>query len=307
MKGEGYNLIVILGPTASGKTALAARLARDRGSEIISADSRQVYRGMDLGTGKDLEEFVVDGIAVPYHMIDIVDPGYEFNLFEYQRLFYLSFSDLSSRGILPVMVGGTGLYIESVVRNYRMIAVPQNPALREELIGQDIDAMRSRLIRSNPSLHNTTDTEDRDRLIRAIEISEYTNSYGGLDGPALPDLRPFIVGVSWEREVLRKRITARLKNRIEAGMIEEVRQLHDGGVSWERLDSFGLEYRYIGSYLKGEMGLDEMIGQLNTRIHQFAKRQMTWFRRMARSGAIINWIEGDDYEALRSMVEEHVG
>ncbi len=307
MKREGYNLIVILGPTATGKTRLAARLAKERGSEILSADSRQVYRGMDLGTGKDLSEFLVDGVAVPHHLVDIVDAGYEFNLFEYQSLFYRCFSELEGRGIVPIMVGGTGLYIEGVVRGYTMLEVPEDPSLREDLSDMDMDAMRERLLKSNPALHNTTDTQDRDRLVRAIEIAEYTKNRKGADEPEHPIIRPLVIGIRCERSTLRKRITGRLGQRIDAGMIQEVRGLHDQGVSWERLDSFGLEYRYVGRYLQGIMDRDEMISQLGTRIHQFAKRQMTWFRRMERRGIAIHWIEAADYDALKALVEEQIG
>ncbi|MBN2397050.1 MAG: tRNA (adenosine(37)-N6)-dimethylallyltransferase MiaA [Deltaproteobacteria bacterium] len=307
MEREGYNLIVILGPTATGKTRLAARLAKERGSEVISADSRQVYRGMDLGTGKDLSEFLVDGVAVPCHLIDIVDAEHEFNLFEYQRLFYRCFAGLSGRGIVPIMVGGTGLYIEAVVRGYTMLEVPEDPSLREELGAMDMDALRERLLKSNPALHNTTDTQDRDRLVRAIEIAEYTKDREGVDEPEQPIIRPFVTGIRCERAILRERITERLRQRVDEGMIEEVRRLHDQGVSWERLDSFGLEYRYLGRYLQGEMDRDEMIGRLGTRIHQFAKRQMTWFRRMERRGVVIHWIEAGDYDSLKALIEEHVG
>lgn len=307
MKRDGYNLIVILGPTATGKTRLAARLAKERGWEVISADSRQVYREMDLGTGKDRSEFLVDGVSVPCHLIDIVDPGYEFSLFEYQQRFYRCFSDLSGRGIIPVMVGGTGLYVEAVVREYAMVEVPEDPSLRRELSAMDLDAMRDRLLKSNPALHNTTDTQDRGRLVRAIEIAEYTKTRYRSGMPDHPDLRPFVVGIRWDRSLLRERITRRLRERIDTGMIEEVKALHDRGVSWERLDSFGLEYRYVSRHLQGFMDRPEMFEQLNTRIHQFAKRQMTWFRRMERRGVRINWIDGADYDALKALVEEHVG
>ncbi|MEA1971447.1 MAG: isopentenyl transferase family protein, partial [Thermodesulfobacteriota bacterium] len=240
MKREGYNLIVILGPTASGKTRIAARLARDLGSEVISADSRQVYRGMDLGTGKDISEFLVDGVTVPCHLIDIVDTDHEFNLFEYQKMFYRSFSDISGRGIIPVMAGGTGLYLEAVVKDYRMLKVPEDPALRGELQKMDMDAMRDRLFKSNSALHNTTDIQNRDRLIRAIEISEYSKMHESSEETEHPVIRPVIIGIRWERNVLRDRITERLKKRINMGMIEEVKNLHNQGISWERLDSFGL-------------------------------------------------------------------
>ncbi|MDD5724151.1 MAG: tRNA (adenosine(37)-N6)-dimethylallyltransferase MiaA [Syntrophales bacterium] len=307
MKREGYNLIVVLGPTATGKTRLAARLAKDRGSEIISADSRQVYRGMDLGTGKDLSEFLVDGVAVPHHLIDIVDAGHEFNLFEYQRLFYRCFSELLNREIVPIMVGGTGLYVEAVVKGYSMLKVPEDPSLREELRDMDMDAMRERLLKGNPALHNTTDTRDRDRLVRAIEIAEYTKNHESAEQQEHPVIQPFVIGIRCDRAILRERITERLDQRLDAGMIEEVRELHERGVSWERLDSFGLEYRYVGRYLQGTMDRDDMVSQLGTRIHQFTKRQMTWFRRMERRGVAIHWINTADYHSLKALVEEHVG
>lgn len=307
MKREAYNLIVILGPTASGKTRIAAGLARALGSEVISADSRQVYRGMDLGTGKDLSEFLVDGVAVPCHLINIVDTDHEFNLFEYKKRFYQCFSEISARGIIPIMAGGTGLYIEAIVRNYHMLEVPEDPALRRELRKMDMDALKARLFKSASALHNTTDTQDRDRLVRAIEISEYTKAHERAEDAPLPAVTPFIIGIRRERSDLRRRITKRLEERIDRGMIEEVENLHDQGVSWERLDSFGLEYRYVTRYLTGTMGFDEMFEQLNTRIHQFAKRQMTWFRRMERQGIVIHWIDDADYGSVRRLVEERVG
>lgn len=306
MKNERYNLIIILGPTASGKTRIAARLARDIASEVISADSRQVYKGMDLGTGKDVEEFLVDGIEVTCHLIDIVDTDHEFNVFEYQKEFYRCFSDISERGMIPVLVGGTGLYLESVIRNYRMPAVPEDPVLREKLCGMDLDAMMEHLRTIKPEVHNTTDTLDRDRLVRAIEIAEYAKTHEFAGEPGHPVIKPFIVGIRWERSKLREKITTRLRKRIDAGMIEEVQGLHDKGISWERLDAFGLEYRYISRYLRGKIDFDEMFEQLNTRIHQFSKRQMTWFRRMERNGIVIHWVNNDDYGAVKRLIEEQV-
>ena len=306
MKREKYNLIVILGPTASGKTRIAARLARDLGSEIISADSRQVYRGMDLGTGKDTSEFLVDGVAVPCHLIDVVDTDHEFNLFEYQKMFYRSFLDISERGLIPIMAGGTGLYIEAVVKDYRMLEVPEDFSLRGELQKMDMDAMRDRLFKSNPALHNTTDTQNKSRLVRAIEIAEHSKMHEFAEETEHPAIKPFIIGIRWERSVLRDRITARLKKRIDMGMIEEVKNLHNQGVNWERLDSFGLEYRYVSRYLQGKMDFDEMFRELNTRIHQFSKRQMTWFRRMERQGIVINWVDNADYDSIKRLIEEHI-
>ncbi|MCD6153678.1 MAG: tRNA (adenosine(37)-N6)-dimethylallyltransferase MiaA [Syntrophobacterales bacterium] len=300
--GKDYNLIVILGATATGKTQLAARLAGELNSEVISADSRQIYRGMDLGTGKDLAEFVVDGRRVPYHLIDIVDPDDEFNVFEYQKRFFECFSEITQRGIVPVMVGGTGLYIETVIKGYMMLEVPENPGLREELSCLDMEALAVRLLAVNPAPHNTTDLLDRSRLIRAIEIAKYTNDHQSSDKAGLPDIRPFIIGIRFEREILRRRITARLKKRIEMGMIDEVKRLHEAGTSWEKLSFFGLEYRYISLYLQGRMTCEDMFKTLNTRIHQFAKRQETWFRRMEKRGTIIHWIDGADYDAVKKLV-----
>jgi len=306
VKREKYNLIVILGPTASGKTRIAARLARDLGSEIISADSRQVYRGMDLGTGKDTSEFLVDGVTIPCHLIDVVDTDHEFNLFEYQKMFYRSFLDISERGLIPIMAGGTGLYIEAVVKDYRMLEVPEDFSLRGELQKMDMDAMRERLFKSNPALHNTTDTQDKSRLVRAIEIAEHSKMHEFAEETEHPAIKPFIIGIRWERSVLRDRITARLKKRIDMGMIEEVKNLHNQGVNWEKLDSFGLEYRYVSRYLQGKMDFDEMFRELNTRIHQFSKRQMTWFRRMERQGIVINWVDNADYDSIKRLIEEHI-
>lgn len=298
------NLLVILGPTASGKTALAARLARELGSEVISADSRQVYRGMDLGTGKDLSEYCVEGVAVPFHLIDIVDPYENFSVFDYQQRFFRCFAELRSRNILPVMVGGTGLYLESVLQAYRMHAVDENPALRDRLAGESMAQLAQRLLALRPNLHNQSDLLEKSRLIRAIEIAEHSRQAADL--PAAPVIDALIVGVRRERSLLRRRITERLRQRLDAGMIEEVRALHESGVTWERLHYFGLEYRYIGLYLQGVLDYEAMLRTLNTRIHQFAKRQETWFRRMERNGAIIHWLDGADDDALRRIIAAHV-
>ena len=297
------NLIVILGPTASGKTKLAARLAKDLHSEIISADSRQVYRGMDIGTGKDLSEYVVDGINIPFHLIDIVDPAYEFNVFEYQRRFFSCFSEISSRGTIPIMAGGTGLYIESVLKGYRMLEVPESPKLREELEKEEMDTLGKRLLRLNPASHNTTDLRDRKRLIRAIEIQEFTKAWHGSSDGAVPLIVPLVVGIYWERSILRQRITHRLEERLQSGMIDEVKNLHASGIQWEKLDFFGLEYRYVGLYLRGILSYKDMFRTLNTRIHQFAKRQETWFRRMEKRGIEIRWINGNDYNSLKNIIQ----
>lgn len=285
MRSMSYNLLVVLGPTASGKTSLAVRLARALGGEIISADSRQVFRGMDIGTGKDLEEYG----DTPYHLIDILEPGADFNVFEFQRRFSVVFEDIRNRGKLPVLAGGTGMYLDSVLSGYRMSDVPENQLLRAELEGRSMECLADRLKKSNPRLHNTTDLLDRNRLVRAIEIAEYE---GENTLSALPEIRAVVFGIRWDRELLRQRITKRLKERLEKGMIEEVARLHGDGVPFETLDYYGLEYRFVAGYLKGEINRNDMFQKLNSAIHDFAKRQETWFRRMERNGIMINWVEG---------------
>ncbi len=302
-----YNLIVILGPTASGKTRLAARLAARIGAELISADSRQVYRGMDIGTGKDLSEYVVDGSRVSCHLIDVADPGHLFSVYEFQQRFYACFREITARGRMPVVVGGTGLYIESILREYRMLPVPENTALRDELKEQGLEELAARLLHVNPALHNTTDLTGRERLIRAIEIAEHTARHGSEDAIERPDIAPLVIGIRWDRAALRERITKRLKERLEQGMIEEVQRLHDSGIPWERLDEMGLEYRYVSLYLRGDLTYEEMFRTLNIRIHQFAKRQDTWFRGMERRGITIHWIEGADETALMAIVKRGLG
>lgn len=298
------NLIVILGPTASGKTRLAALLAKDLGGEIISADSRQVYRGLDIGTGKDLHDYLVNGEMVPHHLIDIVNPAGEFSVFDYQERFACCFFDVTARNHLPIMAGGTGLYIDSVLKNYRMVKVPENTRWRAELQGEEVGTLIKFLKRLNPVLHNTTDLNDKQRLIRAIEIAEYSQRQIGEEECRLPKLYPLIIGLRWERSILRRRITKRLQERLASGMIDEVRRLHNDGLcSWEKMHFFGLEYRYLASFLQGKLSYQEMFGQLNTRIHQFAKRQETWFRRMERQGTVINWLEAPDYDKLQGLVK----
>ena len=295
---EHYNLLVVLGPTASGKTELGVRLARWIGGEIISADSRQVYRGMDIGTGKDLAVYGRGGSAVPYHLIDILNPDDEFSVFAYQEHFDRCFAEITERGQIPVMVGGTGLYLEAVIRGYRMPAVPENRALREEFEREEMEFLRRRLLAISGGLHNSTDLLERQRLIRAIEIADFTRNHPDAIRTRIP-IAPLILGIRCERDVLRRRITERLASRLEEGMIEEVRRLRQQGLSWERIDSFGLEYRYIARYLQERMGSDEMFQKLNTCIHQYAKRQETWFRRMEKHGIEICWIDGaDDHDAI---------
>lgn len=287
------NLLVVLGPTASGKTRLAACLAHALGGEVVSADSRQVYRGLNLGAGKDLDEYVVEGDAVPYHLVDVTGLDTEFSVFDYQQRFYEAFAAIEGRGRLPVLAGGTGLYIEAALARYRMIEVPPNPALRAQLETLSLEALVARLQSLKPALHNTTDLMDRGRLVRAIEIAECAKLH---EPEAAPDIRPLILGTRWERGELRQRIATRLQQRLEAGMIDEVQALHDGGVSWERLELLGLEYRFAAALLQGEIeNRRALFDKLFVAICQFAKRQNTWFRRMERNGAVIHWVDKADY------------
>lgn len=290
-----FDTIVLLGPTASGKTRLGVALARQLHGEIISADSRQVYRGMDIGTGKDLGEYG----EVPYHLIDILEPGEDFNVFLFQKLCFAALEQIRTRNRLPVIVGGTGLYLDAVLRKYRMVAVPDNPDLRHELADLSLEELAARLLSVNPRLHNTTDLLDRDRLLRAIEIAEYEQSH---EPEPLPEIRPLVFGVRWERSILRQRITARLKERLDAGLIEEVAELHRQGVPYETLEFYGLEYRFVARHLKGELNLNDLFQKLNSAIHDFAKRQDTWFRRMERQGTVIHWLDGAG-EPLQEALE----
>lgn len=295
-----FNLIVILGPTASGKTRLGVEVARALGGEIISADSRQVYTGMDIGTGKDLQEYG----EVPYHLIDLVPPGHEFNVFEFQQRFYQVFTEIRARDALPILVGGTGLYLDAVLRGYRLVEVPENAALRQKLAPLSTEALQQRLLALRPQQHNSTDLDDRARLIRAIEIAEGELAAAATLPPP-PDIRPLIFGVRWPREVLRQRITRRLRERLEQGLIEEVEALQRGGVPFETLEFYGLEYRFVAQYLKGELRRNDMVQKLNSAIHQFAKRQETWFRRMERQGTAIHWVDGG--EAATTAILTRIG
>jgi tRNA dimethylallyltransferase len=284
-------LITILGPTATGKTALAAELANLIGGEIISADSRQVYRGMDLGTGKDIEDYVVDGRQIPYHLIDIHEPGYEFNIFEFQKLFVDAFRKVESNGNIPILCGGSGMYLDSVLRAYEMKEAPVNKSLRDELMLLSDEKLIARL-KSHGGVHNTTDTLDRERLVRAIEIHETNDSVKQTFG-FLKKLKPVNFGISFERQKIRERITQRLESRLENGMLDEVRTLLEKGFTEGQLTFYGLEYRYLTLHVVGKISYDEMFARLNTAIHQFAKKQMTWFRRMEKNGVHIFWIDGN--------------
>jgi len=286
---ENRDLIVILGATATGKTELAARLAHILGSEIISADSRQVYRGMDLGTGKDYEDYIVEGDKVPYHLIDIVDPGYKYSVFEFQNDFLEVFSLLRKKDIVPLLCGGTGMYIEALVNGYRLIPVPPDPARRSELQKKSMEELIS-MLESLSDLHNITDTKHRKRLIRAIEIAEYKHNNKIME-EAFPVLKPIIFGVKFDRETRRRRITERLERRLKSGLVDEVKGLLET-IPPESLIYYGLEYKYLTLYCTGKISYNELFDGLNTAIHQFAKRQMTWFRKMEKDGHVIHWMDG---------------
>ena len=284
-----YDLITILGPTASGKTPLAAALADRMGTEIISGDSRQVYRRMDLGTGKDLVDYTVDGRQVPYHLIDIVEPGYKYNVFEYQRDFLKAYEEISAKGKTPILCGGTGMYIESVLKGYRLLSVPENPELRASLEGKSLEEL-THILEGYKKLHNSTDVDTCKRAIRAIEIEEYYKQQPP-EYREFPSLKSLIIGVDIDRELRREKITRRLKQRLEEGMVDEVRGLLAEGIPAENLIYYGLEYKFLTQYAIGEISYDEMFLQLETAIHQFAKRQMTWFRGMERRGFTIHWLD----------------
>ena len=287
-------MITILGPTASGKTPVAARLAVEIGGEVISADSRQVYRRMDIGTGKDLADYTIDGRQVPFHLINICEPGTKYNLFEYQQDFFDAYEDIRSRGVVPILCGGTGLYIEAVLKGYHLSPVPQNQALRDSLEGKSLDELTLMLkelkAKNGSNMHNKTDVDSCQRAIRAIEIETYN-----LEHPTprreLPPIDSTIIGIVIDRELRREKITRRLKARLDEGMVDEVKGLLDEGIPAEDLIYYGLEYKFVTEYLTGKTTYDEMFKRLEIAIHQFAKRQMTWFRGMERRGFKINWID----------------
>ena len=284
-----YDLITIIGPTASGKTPLAAALADKLGTEIISGDSRQIYRRMDLGTGKDLEDYVIEGRSVPYHLIDIVEPGYKYNVFEFQRDFLKAYKEITAKGKLPILCGGTGMYIESVLKGYRLLPVPENPELRLSLEGKSLKELTN-ILEGYKKLHNSTDVDTAKRAIRAIEIEEYYKQQPP-EYREFPILNSLIIGVDIDRELRRKKITRRLKQRLDEGMVEEVKNLLAEGIHPDNLIYYGLEYKFLTLYAMGELTYEEMFHQLETAIHQFAKRQMTWFRGMERRGFTIYWLD----------------
>lgn len=325
-----YDLITILGCTATGKTKLAVQLADCFNGEIISADSRQVYRGMNVGTGKDLKEYFIHDKQIPFHLIDIIDPAEEFNLFSFQQSFYKSFDEIKNRNKLPFLVGGTGMYLSSVLQNYNLSKADFEYD-KENLSSLNDDELRGILKKLNPTLHNTTDLNDRERIIKAIAVSKSQQEISsGYFDPDLSEeksencvvkdfsVTPFPrndrkekinslnIGVNLSRDEIKKRITARLRKRLdEEGMIEEVKSLIEFGISYEKMIFFGLEYKFIAQYLKGELNKNDMFQKLNSAIHSFAKRQMTWFRKMEREGVVINWIDGPDFNKAKELIRNN--
>lgn len=286
---KSYKLITILGPTASGKTNFAAALAAHLDTEIISADSRQVYRSMDIGTGKDLADYIVNSKKIPYHLIDICNPGDKYNVFEYQHDFHRVYTNISVKGKLPILCGGTGMYIEAVLKGYKLLDVPQNPVLRESLKSKTLSELEQ-ILASYKVLHNKTDVDSAQRAIRAIEIEEYYKN----EAPDTNEYEPInslIIGINIDRELRREKISHRLRARLEEGMVDEVKGIIDSGVKPEDLIYYGLEYKFLTLYIIGELTYNEMVSQLEIAIHQFAKRQMTWFRGMERRGSTIHWID----------------
>ncbi len=290
MDGSKFDMVTILGPTASGKTEVAVNLALKIRGEIISADSRQIYREMDLGTGKDLEEYQVKGVGVPYHLIDIAEAGYQYNVFEYQRDFLKVYQSIRGKGSFPVMCGGSGMYLEAILKGYRLIQVPVNEERRSELQLLSLDEL-TEILKRYKSINNTSDTENKKRAIRAIEIEEFCLVHPETD-LSFPAINSLIVGVKYDRDSRRRRITSRLKQRLDIGMIDEVKKLIDNGLKPDDLTYYGLEYKYLTLFITGELTYNEMFEGLNTAIHQFAKRQMTWFRKMERDGFEIKWLDG---------------
>lgn len=305
---EKYDILAVVGPTACGKTSLAVDLALSiDGAEIISADSRQVYRGMDIGTGKDIAEYTRDGVTVPSHLIDIVSAGEKYNLFEFQRDFLAAYEDIKARGSYPIVCGGSGLYVESVLKGYRLLPVPENLALRAELENKSLEELTA-VLATYKQLHNNTDTDSKKRAIRAIEIEEYYRTCP-VEERSFPQLNALVVGVSVDRETRRERISRRLRERLEQGLVDEVRALLDRGITAEQLIYYGLEYKFLTLYLTGNMKYDDMVCGLEIAIHQFAKRQMTWFRGMEKRGVHIRWVDvslerGQLVEQIKRMLYE---
>jgi len=295
-----HNLITILGPTATGKTRLAAKLANKFNGEIISADSRQVYIGMDIGTGKDFDDYKIGSKQIPFHLIDVIDSKEEFDLFKFQNLFYKFFDDILQRMKTPFLVGGTGMYLSSILQNYKLNKAEFSEERTNKLRELSLTDLQNKLKILSPSLHNTTDSLEKERVIRALIIAENSSK----KERTVISVQPLVIGISLPRDVIKKRITKRLKQRLDNGMIEEVKSLFQSGVTYEKLYFFGLEYKYIGMYLKRELTYNDMFQKLNSAIHSFAKRQMTWFRKMEKEGVMIHWIDGPDYESASELIKK---
>jgi len=293
-------MITILGPTASGKTALAANVAFRMNGEVISADSRQVYRNMDIGTGKDYDDYVIEGSEVPCHLMDICNAGEKYSVYRYQKDFLTVYNEIEGRNKLPVLCGGTGMYIESVLKGYRLLKVPVNKSLRDNLERKTMDEMKN-ILEGYGDLHNITDISQRKRLMRAIEIAKHYSDHN-IEEEEFPEINSLVAGIKFDRSSRRKRISDRLRDRLKGGIVEEVKSLIESGVSEETLIYYGLEYKFITWYLQGKISYDEMFSQLETSIHRFAKRQMTWFRRMEKNGIDIKWLDG--YLPLEKKVEK---
>lgn len=295
-----FNLVTILGTTAAGKTKLAVQLADYFNGEIISADSRQVYRGMDVGTGKDLSEYNFRGKQIPYHLIDIIEPSDEFDLYKFKQFFLVAFEKISAKNRLPFLVGGTGMYLSSVLQNYNLKKADFERTRLEYSLLND-EQLRDILKKLNPSLHNTTDLNDRNRILKAIAVSKARQ-----DEIKGAEINSYNIGIKFSREEIKTRITSRLKKRLDnEGMIDEVKLLLNSGVSYDKMIFFGLEYKFIAQYLKGELSQNDMFQKLNSAIHSFAKRQMTWFRKMEKEGVVINWIDGSDFNKAKELIEKY--
>lgn len=290
-----YNCVVILGPTAVGKTSIGVSVAEKFNGEIISADSRQTYRKLDIGSGKDLDEYFINGKAIPYHLIDIVDLPAEYNVYNYQQDFYKAFKEITEKKKLPVIVGGTGMYLDAIVRNYQLVNMPENQVLHKQLEETPLEDLAARLMELQPDLHTKCDLLEKDRVIKALEIIEAKKAGYDTTSSERPEITPFIIGTSLPRQKLWENISIRLKERLENGMLEEVQKIHDEGISWERLEKLGLEYRFCSLYLQNKIeSKDLLFEQLFIAIRQFAKRQETWFRMMEKKGVEIHWLNPDD-------------
>lgn len=289
---KDYNCIVVLGPTAVGKTSIGVALANHFDGEVISADSRQTYCKLDIGSGKDICEYQIDGKKIPYHLIDIVSLPTEYNVYNYQQDFYKVFKDVISRGKMPVIVGGTGMYLDAIIRDYQLVILPENEKLHQELLNTPLEELAARLLKEQPELHTKCDLLEKDRVIKALEIIEAKKN--GVDSTSVdrPEIKPFIIGTTLERPQIWEHISIRLQERLDNGMLEEVQSIHDSGITWERLEKLGLEYRYCSLFLQGKIqSKQELFEKLFIAIRQFAKRQETWFRMMEKNGVKINWLE----------------